>query len=90
MDDFTRTLNEQLTDPNFKKEWDALQPERDMITSMIKARNEAGLTQKELAALTGIQQSNISRIEQGDYNPSVKLLQRIAEGMGKQLHIEFK
>lgn len=90
MDDFTKTLNEQLKDPEFKKEWDVLQPERELISSMIKARNEAGITQKELAARTGIQQSNISRIEQGDYNPSVKLLQRIADGMGKRLHIEFR
>ncbi|MEA5058446.1 MAG: helix-turn-helix transcriptional regulator [Candidatus Pelethousia sp.] len=55
-----------------------------------QGRNEAGLTKKELAARTGIQQGNISRIEQGDYNPSAKLLQRLAEGMGKQLHIECK
>ena len=90
MDDFTMSLNEQLKNPEFQKEWDSLQPERELIRAMIKARADAGITQKELAARTGIQQSNISRIEQGDYNPTVKLLQRLAEGMGKQLHIEFR
>jgi predicted transcriptional regulator len=89
MDDFTRYLNQQLDNPEFKKEWDALQPGRDMVKAMIKARTDAGLTQKELASKTGVQQSNISRIEQGTYNPSVKLLQRLAQGMGKELHIEF-
>jgi len=89
MDDFTRYLNKQLEDPEFKKEWDALQPECDMVKAMIKARTDAGLTQKELSCRTGVQQSNISRIEQGTYNPSVKTLQRLAKGMGKELHIEF-
>ena len=56
---------------------------------MINARTEIGMAQKELASKTGIQQSNISRIEQGEYNPSVKTLQRLADGMGKKLYIEF-
>lgn len=89
VDDFTRYLNEQLKDPEFAKEWDALQPERELAQSMIKARLETGITQKELSTRTGIQQSNISRIEQGEYNPSIKTLQRLADGMGKKLHIEF-
>ena len=89
MDDFTRYLNEQLKDPEFAKEWDALQLERELAQSMIKARLETGITQKELSTRTGIQQSNISRIEQGEYNPSINTLQRLADGMGKKLHIEF-
>lgn len=90
MDDFTKYLNEQLANPEFKEEWDALQPERELMSAMIQARADAGITQKELAERTGIQQSNLSRIERGDYNPSWKLLNRIAAGMGKSVHIEFR
>lgn len=53
------------------------------------ARKKCGLTQKDLSAKTGIAQSDISRLEQSTANPSVRTLERIAEGLGMQLHIEF-
>ena len=56
---------------------------------MIDARVSAGLTQSELAKKTGIAQADISRIENGNGNPSIKTLKRLAEGMGKYLKIEF-
>lgn len=90
MSEFNDLLQEQLKDPEFKREWDELQPERELMNAIIKARTETGLTQKELSERTGIQQSNLSRIEQGNYNPSLKLLHRIARGLGKELHIEFR
>lgn len=86
---FDDYLNEQLKDPEFKKEWDDIQPEMDVIRSMIDARNAQNLTQKELAERTGINQSDISKLENGTRNPSLKLLKRLAEGMGTRLKIEF-
>jgi len=53
------------------------------------ARNDAGLTQQELARITGISQANISKIENGNYHPSVSILKRIADGLGKRLVIEY-
>lgn len=47
------------------------------------------MTQKELADKTGIAQSDISKIENGNGNPSIRTLQRLAKGMGKKLHISF-
>ena len=85
-DDF---LAEQLRDPEIKKEWDALQPQRAIIQAMIDARKESGLTQKELSERTGIAQSDISKLERGNANPSLRTLQRLAEGMGMRLKIEF-
>ena len=64
-------------------------PEFQLIREMIKARREAGLTQKELAERTGLQQSNISRIENGNGNPSLETLNKIAQGLGKKLVISF-
>ncbi len=89
MDDFDLYLEEQLKDEEFKKEWDALEPEFAIIQALIDARISSGMTQKELSHKTGIAQSDISKLECGNGNPSIKTLQRLAEGMGKVLKIEF-
>lgn len=89
MSEFRELLNDQLKDPEFKKEWDDIQPEMDVIRAMMDARISQNLTQKELAARTGINQADISKLENGTKNPSLKLLKRLAAGMGMQLKIEF-
>ena len=86
---FDDMLSKQLQDEEFKKEYDAIQPEMDVIRAMIDARIKNNLTQKELAARTGIDQADISKLENGTRNPSLKLLKRLAHGMGMQLKIEF-
>lgn len=85
-DDF---LAEQLQDEEFRKEYEAIQPELDIIRAMVDARISQNLTQKELAERTGINQADISKLERGIRNPSIKLLQRLAEGMDMTLKIEF-
>ena len=86
---FRETLNEQLKNPAFKKEWDALEPEYQIIKAMLDTRNEKAMTQKQLADITGIPQADISRLENGNANPSLRTLQRLAEGMGMKLKLEF-
>ena len=90
MTKFNDFLNEQLQDAEFKAEWDALQPERAIIQAMIDARKETGLTQKQLAEKSGISQGDNSKLENGNANPSLRTLQRLAAGMGKTLHITFQ
>ena len=65
-DDF---LQEQLQDPELKKEYEALQPEHAIIQAIIDARQKSGLTQKELSERTGIAQGDISKPERGMTNP---------------------
>ena len=89
MDDFDKYLNEQLQNPEFKKEWDENELEYQLMVMILKARNEQNLTQSELAERTGIRQSNISRIEKGQALPSISTLCKIARGLGKQLQIKF-
>ena len=89
MSEFRDLLNEQLKDPEFKKEWDDIQPEMDVIRAMIDNRIAQNLTQKELAERTGINQADISKLENGTRNPSLKTLKRLAAGMGMALKIEF-
>ncbi len=82
-------LSEQLKDEEFRKEYEAIQPEMDVIRAIVDARTSQNLTQKELAESTGINQADISKLENGTRNPSVNLLKRLADGMGMALRIEF-
>ncbi len=89
MSEFQEFLKEQLQDDEFKKEWEDIQPEMDVIRAMVDARISQNLTQKELAERTGINQADISKLENGTRNPSLKLLKRLADGMGMTLKLEF-
>ena len=89
MSEFQEFLVEQLQDDEFRKEWEDIQPEMDVIRAMVDARISQNLTQKELAERTGINQADISKLENGTRNPSLKLLKRLADGMGMTLKLEF-
>lgn len=82
-------LDEQLQNDAFRKEWEDSQPEMDVIRAMVDARISQNLSQKELAERTGINQADISKLENGTRNPSLKLLKRLADGMGMTLKLEF-
>ena len=86
---FRETLNQQLKNPEFKKEWDALEPEFDIIKAIVDARFSQNMTQKELSEKTGIPQADISRLENGTRNPTLKLLKRLADGLNMELGIVF-
>ena len=79
----------QMKNPDFAKEYESIQPEMDVIRTIIEARTSQNITQKELAERTGINQADISKLENGTRNPSVNLLKRLADGMGMVLKIEF-
>ena len=86
-DDF---LKEQLQNQEVRAEYDALEPEFAIIQAMIDARKSKGMTQKQLADATGINQADISRLERGNANPSLRTLQRLAAGMGMRLKLDFE
>lgn len=89
MNDFENYLNKKLEEPDFRAEWEAIQPELAIIQAMIDARKESGLTQKQLSERTGIAQADISKLEHGNGNPSLRTLQRLAAGMGMKVKLEF-
>lgn len=89
MTNFNDYLKEQLENPEFKEEYDALEPEFAIIQAIIDARKSKGITQKELSRRTGIAQGDISKLENGNGNPSIKTLQRLAAAMDMSLKIEF-
>jgi len=89
MTDFDEYVSEKLKDPLFRAEYDALEPEFTITQAMIEARKNSGLTQQQLAERTGIAQGDISKIENGTGNPSLKTLKRLASGMNMKLKLEF-
>lgn len=89
MKTFDKMLAKQMKDEEFKKEYEAIQPEMDVIRAIVDARTSQNLTQKELSERTGINQADISKLENGTRNPSINLLKRLAKGMGMTLKIEF-
>lgn len=86
---FSEFLEEQMKDPEFRAEYEALEPEFAIIRAILEARKASGMTQKQLAEATGINQADISKLERGTANPSLRTLQRLAAGMGMNLRIEF-
>lgn len=90
MNSFKKFKDDMLANPEIKEEYEALEPEFNIIQAMIDARKEQNLTQKELSKRTGITQADISRIENGTRNPSLEMLKRLAKGMGMRLKLELE
>ena len=89
MKKFDDYLNQQLENAEFRKEYENMQPEFDVIRALVEARAAKNMTQKQLAERTGINQADISKLENGTRNPSINLLKRLAEGLDMVLKIEF-
>ncbi len=89
MRDFDDILKEALKDPEFKKEYDALELEYSIIAQVIQKRLDKGLSQKQLAEKIGTKQSAISRLEGGNSNPSVAFLEKVSKALGGKLQISI-
>ena len=78
-------LAESLLDPEFKKEYDALEDEFALIDSLISARLAKKMTQAELAEKVGMKQAAIARLEGGESNPTYSTLTKIAKALDKKV-----
>jgi len=78
-----------LKSEEVQKELKMNDAEYKIIEEIIMARKEKNLTQKDLAELIGTKQSNISRFESGNYNPSLEFLNKIAQAVGKELEVRI-
>ena len=95
MSDFQKLLDQALEKVNLApvddtpeiEEYDIDAEVRDLV---ISARSAANLTQKQLAQRSGVSQANISKIENGNYQPSLSTLKRIAGALGKRLVVSFE
>ena len=85
-DDF---LEQQLSDPELRREYDAQQPEHAIIQTMIDARKHAGRHKKNSPSALESPRVTSANSKKGNANPSLRTLQRLASGMGMTLRIEF-
>ena len=58
-----------------------------LITELIKARQEQGISQRQLEALSGVKQPQIARMERGDANPQLDTILKVLAPLGKTLAI---
>ncbi len=77
------------TDPEYRRAYDALSVARQVACQVLEYRLDHGLNQQQLAELICTSLPQISRMESGVHNPTLKTLQRLAEVMGKQLTVSF-
>ncbi|MEI6490794.1 MAG: helix-turn-helix transcriptional regulator [bacterium] len=86
---YSKLKKELLKDPEVKKAYDNLEPEFAIIRQILQKRMEKHISQKEFAKRMGTNQSAVSRLESGTYNPSLKFLKRVAKALKSELKISF-
>ena len=85
---FSKLKNRWLKDPEFRKEYEALDEEFALARALIEARTKAGLTQEEVARRMGTTQPVVARLE-GGHKPSLQTLERYAAATGSKLKIQL-
>ena len=83
MNTLQRDINALLNDMTYEH------PRYEIISQIIETRRAQNITQAELAKRVGTQKSNISRLESGNYNPSLDFLVKVVASLGKNIKIEI-
>lgn len=81
---------ELLEDKKVAEEYEKLKPRYAFISQLLEARMKRGLTQKQLAEKVGTKQSAIARIESGNTNISIALLEKLTQSLGAELIIKIQ
>lgn len=87
--DFKEAKRRLLESPSVREEYEKLIPEYQIIREILSGRIEKQYSQQKLADLTGIDRADISRLENGNANPSLNTIERIASALGKRVDIRF-
>lgn len=82
-------INELSKNEEFRKEYKKQKLLFDVQRAIYDARIQVGMTQKELAKKVGISAGDLSKIERGKENTTVKTLYKVAEALDKELKIRF-
>lgn len=86
---FLEFHEESMKNPEFRKEYEALENEYSIKNLLLESRKEKNLTQEQLSKVIGIDRADISKLERGEGNPTLSTLERIAEGLDMRLRIQF-
>lgn len=87
---FSAMKRRALRDHDFRREYEALQPELDLVRAILNARLTRGLTQRDIARQAGTTQSAIARFESGRSNPTLAFASRLSRAVGARLEIRLK
>lgn len=86
-----KDLHKKLSrDPKYRKAYEELALEFELVSVLVQARSQAGLTQKQLAKRMKTTQSTVARLEGGRANPSIRTLEKFAQATGTRLKIVFE
>lgn len=77
-----------LKNKTFRKEYEALEFEYQVIRALIKKRLAKKVSQRDLAKITGMQQSAIARLESGNSSPTLSVVSRLLSGLGARVSIK--
>ncbi len=88
---FDDYLRKQLEDPELRRAWEARMVVAELAVAVRRMREEAGLTQAQLAARIGVKQPMIARVERGSdpRTPRWDVLRRVSLALGRQLVLDF-
>ena len=87
---FDEYLAKEMENPEFKAEWDALEPEFQIVRAIIAGREARRLDETQLSQVTGISPEDIDSLENGTANPTLNMLKRLADGLGMTLRLDFR
>lgn len=87
---FDEVLEEAMKDPEFRKEYEALEPQFALERALIELRIRGNETQKKLADKLDTKQAYISRVEKGDVSPTVTYIARMADALNADAEIIFR
>ncbi|MCX6004012.1 MAG: helix-turn-helix transcriptional regulator [Chloroflexi bacterium] len=79
-----------LEDPEFRKEYEALEPEYKLASTLIRLRLAKGLTQEQLAKLLNTKQESIARLESGGSLPSLSTVRKVADALDAEVEINLR
>jgi len=88
---FNEYLRAQLGDPEFRRGYETRMVIAEVAMAVRRMREDAGLTQAQLAALIGVKQPMIARVERGtdQRTPRWDVLRRVGLALGRQLVLDF-
>ena len=89
MTNFIKLKSEALKDPKIKEAYDSFELDFSIIRQILDKRLKRGISQKDLAKKIGTGQSAISRLESGNYNPTLSFLKKISEALGSKLEVKI-
>lgn len=87
---FREDLKKRLDDPDFRRAYEEADAEVRLAVAVAQAREQAGLTQADLARMLHTKQSNVSRIERGAQNVTIGTLEKIARALHRRLEIQLR